>query len=148
MSRRITLGLCAGWVLLTGYWLWSGHPVLLLPLLDDPAIPLGNWITAMGLVALATIGVLLLTDRKTNHSRVDAYLAGGQRGLVYLAVFWWPVGALLSGNLSNTFTPANTFQGSALAMQLFWSYTLAVVILPVVLVMVRAGLRRGYRRNQ
>jgi hypothetical protein len=122
----------------------TAHPVLLVPLLDAPRLPLGTPVTAIGLVALAMGLRLLFSPYHGRPPLLDRRLGWLQDLSVWLSLSWAPVATLLAGNLSLGFAPGERFQGGDTASRMYWSYTYAVVGLPLLLAFVR-GLTRFLR---
>ena len=110
-----------------------GAKVLTYPLIKDPYFPFGNLLAAFGFVSLPCIfyfGSAAIYYPVLKTERVFSKLF---KAFVFLNALWIPVGYFLSGNLSNSFGNATGFQGSELAMELFWMFNYSLLVLPFAL---------------
>ena len=86
-------------------------------------IPFGNLLTWAGIVSIPT-SIYFAFPGMGKSKR----LGRGIRLLILLAVLWFPIACLLSGNLSNTFTGENLFLGVVPASTIFWIFTYGLPI--------------------
>ena len=122
MSRRWLLSLCL--LAVTGFAAWSlltAQP--LLHWMIPGGLPFGNLLTAMGLSAMAGIGVLL------SHRTVWLQLAS--RVTLCATLLWLPVSVALAGNLTLSFSGDNG--------AIYWAYS-GVLSMLCFLVMLAAML--------
>ncbi|MEN1726845.1 MAG: hypothetical protein AAGJ52_00270 [Pseudomonadota bacterium] len=119
----------------------TSHQLLLLTLIEQPFVPMGTPITAIGLIALAVGFQRLFSPLRGAPDVIDRRLGQLQSLSVWATLFWIPVGAVLSGNLSFSFSPESGFQGSDQASKLFWAFTYGLVLFPAMLWFVRGLVR-------
>jgi len=105
----------------------SGSSILNIPLDKKNTVPLGTFITWIGIIALPLSiywGVKKLRMPQGGLYKAISILL---KVALALAILWVPVCYLLAGNLSFSFSEKETFQGGQLAMRLFWIYSYGVV---------------------
>jgi hypothetical protein len=129
ITALLVIAICA-------YLLITGSPLLLRSLADDIYVPLGTFITWIGLIALPLsiyIGVdRLYSPRKKN----DRYISKMLILFIILCSLWMPVYYGLAGNISFSFSEKTTFQGGQTAMKIFWIFTYTLVAGPLILLIV------------
>jgi len=113
------------------YLLATGSPLLTATLNETNGIPLGTFITWIGLLSLPTSIFLGVKQLRMPNSRFYQFLAIILKISILLAILWVPVSYLLAGNLSFSFSEKETFRGGQLAMIWFWRYAYGIVILPL-----------------
>ena len=109
----------------------SGSNILLYALLTEPYLPAGTLITWVGMVALPASLYFGFHFLNKPVSPIEKIFSVCIKISMLVSALWAPISALLSGNLSNSFTGKPQFQGGQLAMKIFWSYSYFVVILPL-----------------
>lgn len=113
----------------------TGSPILTIGIGANNEVPLGTFITWVGLISLpATIFFGSKELRKPN-TKWNKVLAFSLKIFLILALLWIPISFLLAGNLSFSFSERETFRGGQLAMKLFWrlSYGIGIGSITVLL---------------
>ncbi len=128
--KKNTLGLFLSLSIfvLSVYLLVTSSPALEYPLGNNDTIPLGNFITWAGLIALPMslywgIGKLRRPQGSTYRT-----LSAGLKFLILLSLLWLPVSYGLSGNMNFNFGGTTSFQGGQTAMTLFWGLSLGIPV--------------------
>ncbi len=103
-------------------------PLLTVSLNTTNTIPLGTFITWLGMICLPLSIYWGIKELRKPSTKLYTYLAYILKTLVVLAMLWVPICYLLSGNLSFTFTEKDTFQGGQLAMKWFWRFSYSIAI--------------------
>lgn len=114
---------------LASYMLVTGSDYLMVGIDPYDRLPLGTPITWFGLVSLPLAvyyGSRLIRQTQTRLYRVFRWMIFTA---IVGAVLWLPIAYLLSGNLTFTFGNASGFQGSNMAMLIFWNYSFAIPVL-------------------
>ncbi len=137
MKKR-TLGLLVSVIIfgLSLYLLVTGSSVLLISLSDSSNIPLGTFITWLGMIALPFIFYFSIRRFRLPQTRTEKVFSQILKLFIALAVLWVPISYLLAGNISNTFTEKAEFQGGQLAMKIFWFNCYFTVAAPIFLAFV------------
>ena len=128
----------------------SGSPVLVLPLNDTMGLPLGNVIAWLGMLSLVLMIWFASPGLRQPTSFTDRLYRGIWVVLLFLALAWPFVSYALAGNWEFSFRRRDVFQGSGEAATWFFSFSYAVVILPLVFALVRtlhAGLSRWFGKD-
>ena len=120
-------------LLLTSFFLFlscliflvSGSEMLLLLLIKNPEIPLGNLTTAIGLIAFPIWVYLAFQLNKNTPPLILKFLKFN----VVLNILWWPIGRNLSGNWKNSFK--NIPEKS----ELFKNYTFLILGITLVIIL-------------
>ena len=147
MSKR-SLGLLVSLIIfgLSLYLLVTGSSVLLISLSNSSNIPLGTFITGLGMIALPFVFFFSIKGFRKPQSKTEKVFALLLKILIALAVLWIPISYLLAGNISNTFTEKTEFQGGQLAMKIFWFNSYFTAAAPLVLGIVY-GLYSLFRKK-
>lgn len=134
MKKR-TIGLLVSLIIfaISLYLLVTGSSVLTLSLSDISYIPLGTFITWLGMIALPFIFYFSIRGFHQPQTKTGKVFALLLKTLIFLAVLWIPISYLLAGNMSNTFTEKGEFQGGQLAMKIFWINSYFTAAAPIVL---------------
>ena len=119
--------------IVVGYLLISGSALLTFSLSPNANIPLGTFITWLGLVAIPFVFYFSIRRLREPQSKSDRAFALILKVLIGLAVLWIPVSYLLAGNISFSFTEKAEFQGGQLAMRLFWFNAYFTAAAPIAL---------------
>ncbi len=98
----------------------TGSSLLTLALDKDNSIPLGTFITWVGMISLPLTIYWGVEELRKPSKRLNRILAGVLKMILILGILWVPLSYLLAGNLSFSFSEKETFQGGQLAMQWFW----------------------------
>jgi hypothetical protein len=115
----------------------SGSQVLVLALSESMGLPLGNLVTWMGMLALVFMIWFASAGLRQPSSDSDLIYRRAWVILLVLAISWPFVSYALAGNWSYSFRRRDVFQGSSAAAEWFFSYSFAVVMLPIVFAVVR-----------
>ena len=115
------------------YLLVTGSPVLMWNMKGKLPIPFGNITTWLGFIALNTTIRTGLSSIYSPIKRVHIGLSKVLNLALVIAVFWIPIGYLLSGNLSNSFGTGTGFQGSQTSMRIFWGVNYGLVLVPLII---------------
>jgi hypothetical protein len=109
----------------------TGSPILTLPSPALPSIPLGTFITWLGMLSLPLSIYSGVRKLRQPHGRLYPFLAAGLKLALLAAILWVPVCYLLAGNLSFSFSEKEGFQGGQLAMRWFWRFSYAIPALSI-----------------
>lgn len=104
-------------ILIVVYLLASGDRLLLIPLVEDPYLPLGNIITPIGFIAFNGLAFRL------NQKKTLKWMAAVG---VLLSTFWFGVSWLLAGN------PATSFSNQPTEFRIWLLYTVLCVLLGLI----------------
>ena len=115
--------------LFSSFLLITGSDLLLFEVLTNPYLPLGSITTALGLLS-APVLVFYIVDKASFSASWKILLRTILSISLVLALFWLPLGRLLSENWSNSFTDRPK------ASLLFWNYTYTALVLPFSALMV------------
>ena len=127
--------------------LLSGSKWLLISLSDTSNIPLGTFITWMGLISLPAIIFLGISRLYYPKNAVDKLFKKLIILTLIIAVLWVPVSYLLAGNISFTFGEKVSFQGGQTAMKWFWIFTYTIPGLSL-FVFLLFGIVSAFRRKE
>lgn len=130
-TREIILIVSIAAFLASGILLITGSAILTLPLISNPYVPWGTLITWVGLVSLPLCLYLGFKGIYQPTGKKYKLISGVVKMLVVLSFLWVPVSYLLAGNLSFSFTETPGFQGGQIAMRMFWIFSGALVVLPL-----------------
>lgn len=141
MKRKIFFLILLGIVFLSTFLLITGSDLLLIPLVEEPYLPLGNIITWIGIIALPFsiyFGIGKIRNPQTKTTKVYNRIL---KLIIALAVAWGFVAYGLAGNFATTFKNQPEFVGSSRAAESYWYYNYLVVLAPLVFLLVY-GLHR------
>lgn len=141
MSRKILLLILLSTVFLSTFLLVSGSDLLLIPLVEDPYLPLGNIITWIGIIALPLSIYFGIGKVRKPHTKTATFYKHLLKLIIALAAAWGFVAYGLAGNFATTFKNQPGFVGSSRASEYFWNYNYLVVAAPLVFLLVY-GLHR------
>ncbi len=119
--------------ILVAYLLVTGSPVLTYALDEQDQIPLGTPITWIGLISLPTAVYFGIQNLRKPESNFYRFLNWILKITICLAILWAPICYLLAGNLSYSFTEKAEFQGGQLAMKIFWIFSYALAVIPILI---------------
>ena len=125
----------------------TGAPLLTHSTPGLPHIPVGTFITGLGIIALSYSIYLSFESLNSPATRLDKILNTLIRIAILYGLLWIPISYILAGNMSFTFTEKTTFQGGQVAMKIFWVNCILVVILPVIIGIVKAILNLRQRHK-
>ena len=108
--------------------LLTGSSLLNYNLSKSGAIPLGTFITWIGLVALSLSVYWGVRPLRQPHNLMYRRLSLVLKVAIGLAVLWVPVSFALAGNISFNFSTKHGFLGGQEAMRIFWGYTYGIAI--------------------
>lgn len=115
------------------FLLITGSSILVISISRTPFIPLGTFITWLGLISLPLSIYSGIGNLRDPSRRIDKYFASILTGLIILSVLWAPICYFLAGNFSFSFTEKGEFQGGQLAMSIFWYFSYFMAAAPVML---------------
>jgi hypothetical protein len=104
----------------------TGSSLLTVPLDENNSIPLGTFITWAGMISLPLSIYWGIRQLRHPTMLLNRYLSIFLKVLLTLAMLWVPISYLLSGNISFSFAPKNSFQGGELAMKIFWIFSYGI----------------------
>ncbi len=107
----------------------SGSRVLVMSIGGQATVPLGNFTTALGIIALAVLVWSLICWKGKPNTKWHRMLTFCSATSIGLSTLWWPIGRILSGNWSNTFVNRPS------ASWWFWNYSYAIVGLSLALLL-------------
>jgi hypothetical protein len=110
------------------FLLSTGSSVLTIALDSNNAVPLGTFITWIGLISLPFTIFFGAKEMRKPSGKVNKLLSKILKIIIVLAILWVPIAYLLAGNMSFTFTEKATFQGGQEAMKWFWRFTYGIAI--------------------
>ncbi|MGC6431052.1 MAG: hypothetical protein ACON5F_08410 [Jejuia sp.] len=108
--------------------LFTGSPLLTMALDDDNSIPLGTFITWVGMISFPLTMYWGIAALRNPANTLQNILSGILKLLITLGILWVPISYLLAGNLSFSFTEKETFQGGQAAMCWFWRLSYGIGI--------------------
>lgn len=118
------------------YLLISGSAILTIGLDQNDSIPLGTFITWVGMISLPLIFFWGIKEFSKPINKLNKILSKGLKTTIIMAILWLPISYLLSGNLSFTFSNTPSFQGGQIAMKCFWylSYGIGIgaILIPLI----------------
>ncbi len=136
MNHKYSLAVLFIITAVAGVLLLSGSKILVFPLLTQPYIPAGTFITWTGLITWAfcfRLILLSLYSDKDRHRQISTL----SLFFILPAIWWGLISYGLAGNWEFNFSSMSEgFQGSPKASQLFWYYSWITPLVPVVLLFV------------
>ena len=102
--------------------------LLTLSLNKNNTIPLGTFITWIGLISLPLTIYWSVKELRKPTTKLNSILSGSLKTIIVLGILWTPLSYLLAGNFSFVFSEKETFQGGQTAMKLFWRLSYGIVI--------------------
>jgi hypothetical protein len=114
----------------------TGSPILTMPVVKESAFPFGTLISWIGLIALTTsvyLAFIKIIGSDSSNHRIFGFAF---KSIVILAALWGIIGFLLAGNWAFTFQNHEEFRGSIEASKYFWTFTAALVFIPVLLILI------------
>jgi len=118
----IIISLCVIILLLTG------SPLLVIALDKGNSIPLGTFITWIGMISFPCSIYLGVKALKKPSGVFYKWLSVLIKIILILGILWVPISYMLAGNLSFSFTEKVSFQGGQQAMKLFWIFSYSIGI--------------------
>ena len=114
----------------------TGSSLLLVALDNNDSIPLGTFITWLGMVSLPMTIYSGIKELRNPTRKLSKILSPLLKFIIVLGILWVPLAYLLAGNLSFTFTEKTSFQGGQMAMKTFWilSYGIGIGALSVLVI--------------
>ena len=148
MRKRNFLFLASLTILLVaGFLLITGAPVLTTPLPGNPSLPMGTLLTWAGILSLP-LSIYFGVERFRKPARAtDKFIANALKVLIILSILWAPICYLLAGNLSFSFTEKAGFQGGQTAMKTFWYFNYLLVVAPIMLLLLYGLLHLFYKKT-
>lgn len=125
-------------VVVSGFLLVTGSPVLERSVPGLDAFPMGSLIAWAAIIALPMAIYSAIARLHPPRGRGDRVMAVSMKAMVSLAVVWLPVSYWLAGNLAFNFGGEDGFRGSENAFFLFLYYSLALVGAPVAVLLLYA----------
>ncbi len=133
--RQLFFYCALGCTLISLALLISGSSILNIALDSAKTIPLGTFITAMGMIAFPLsvyLGVQVLRQpRGYFYSVLSALL----KVVLVLGLLWIPISYGLAGNWSFSFTESQTFRGGQSAMRWFWRLSYGIGLTTLLILM-------------
>ena len=114
----------------------TGSDILLIEIGKGSSIPLGTFITWIGMIAFPCAIYFGSNRLREPKSRFYFFLSVILKGLIVVAIMWVPVSYFLAGNIAFTFSEKETFRGGQLAMRWFWIYSYSVAVGPILFLLV------------
>ena len=110
------------------YLLATASPWLLAESARLPGLPFGTLVTWMGIVSLPIASFSGFRELLSRDTRVARVFRSLMICLLLLCAGWGFVSFGLAGNWAFNFSNgADSFQGSVLAGEIFWAYTVSIV---------------------
>ncbi|MEM6719264.1 MAG: hypothetical protein AAF611_08130 [Bacteroidota bacterium] len=106
----------------------SGSSLLTVAIDSDQSIPLGTFITWIGMISFPLTIYWGIKELRKPSRQFSKLLSKLIKITIVLGILWVPISYALAGNLSFTFSEKETFQGSQLAMKWFWYLTYGIGI--------------------
>jgi hypothetical protein len=106
----------------------TGSFLLTLALDSDKSIPLGTFITWIGVISLPLTIYWGIKEMRTPSRKITNLLSILLKIVILLGILWVPISYVLAGNISFTFSEKATFQGGQTAMKWFWYLTYGIGI--------------------
>ena len=138
---------CMALFMITIFLLVTGSPLLMVAVWDSPYLPLGNLITWAGLISFPLSIFYGTPSLRKPSGNIVKWLSAWLKAMIILSLLWFPLSALLAGNLSNSFGQSSSFQGGQTAMRLFWIYSFGVPI-STLIIWVCFGILKLVGRNK
>ena len=135
-KRRIRFILSLSITIVVIFLLLTGSSVLLISIVNDANVPLGTFITWLGMICLPLSIYWSHKQFSEPNNTFRKALKTVLRILIVLAILWVPICYGLAGNISFTFTEKSTFQGGQSAMKLFWYFTYGIPIAAVLVLFI------------
>lgn len=134
-KRNIWFTCTLALTVLTILLLVTGSPLLTLSLNSANSIPLGTFITWIGMICLPLSIYWGIQELRQPTRKASMILSNTLKCIIILGILWVPISYFLAGNLSFSFTEKETFQGGQFAMKWFWrlSYGIGIGSLMVLL---------------
>jgi hypothetical protein len=118
------------------FLLVTGSSLLTKALDQNNTIPLGTFITWLGIISLPLTLYFGIKDLRYPYNLLLKILASLLKIILILAVAWVPISYLLAGNISFSFSEKETFQGGQLAMKIFWTLSYGIAIGVVIILFI------------
>ena len=114
----------------------TGSSILNIGLDSNDTIPLGTFITWLGMIALPLTVYWGTKNLRTPNNQFNNILGIALKIILVLGILWVPISYLLAGNLAFSFSEKVTFQGGQAAMRWFWrlSYGIGIGSLSVLII--------------
>jgi len=119
-------------LIISAVLLITGSSVLMVAVVENPYLPLGNIIAWAGIMALPSaiyFGIGSLNKPILVFEKIIKYIL---ITIIILAVLWAPISYWLAGNFAFTFTAQPDFRGSDSASKLFWYFNYCIVVTPII----------------
>jgi hypothetical protein len=133
--------LSLGIFILSLYLLATASPALNYPLGKDDTLPLGNFITWVGLIALPMALYWGVGQLRTPGDGLYKILSSAVKALIFLSILWLPISYMLAGNMNFNFGEVDAFQGGQLAMKLFWGLSMGIPLSVLLLFLLHILIR-------
>lgn len=121
---------------ITIFLLVTGSSVLTMALDKENTIPLGTFITWIGIISLPMSIFLGIKGLRRPTSSFINMLSNLLKLMLILAFLWLPICYFLAGNISFSFSEKETFQGGQTAMKWFWYFSYGVAIGPILILII------------
>lgn len=134
MDKKRVWGIVISFFLLvvSAYLLITASPLLTLGLDEADTIPLGTFITWIGIIAFPCFLFFITGALFRPTNAVARLFSKLMKVFIFVAILWAPIATLLAGNLSFSFSEKSGFQGGQLAMQIFWYFSYFLVLGPLI----------------
>ena len=134
MKRRFLFLTFLSITLLVLILLVTGSSLLMLPLNEAKTIPLGTFISWIGLLALPLTIFWGLKSLRHPKENWEHFLSIFLKIMIGLALLWLPISYGLSGNMASNFSGySEGFQGGPIAMQIYWVITYSIPLSSLIL---------------
>lgn len=118
------------------YLLVSGSSILTIALDKNNSVPLGTFITWIGLISFPLMIFFGVKELRQPTNMFTKILGIFLKSMLILALLWLPISYLLAGNISFNFSENDSFQGGQLAMRWFWRLSYGIVIGSILILLI------------
>ena len=118
-------------VVIALFLLGTGSEILVQPIVKGVAIPLGTFITWIGIIALPLTILYGSKSMSNPSSRIEKIFHKTLKALCLLGFSWGFVSYWLAANWSFNFSVREEFRGSPDAYEYFKIFTIILVLLPI-----------------
>ncbi len=121
--------------------------IIFYPLIDDPALPVGNLIAAIAIICFVSLGHISIDALFLPKNKKQRMLHIVSKGCIFLSLLWLPMVYLLSGDFAANFEQSTAFRGSNQAGVMFRNMNIGFFIFVVLFWISAAIIGKLDRRN-